>query len=267
MDMKISGSQLAQVGSCSWCDSSHPTSHLPSVFCWTRMQSEAGQGLDLIIRRKELERSIGKGVFYWGIGNSLGTTIAELLRRTSQPEVFFSIMRAKPKRQDVAPATVLLWTEYIDENGRAQPLPPHALVLSRGSTASGVKKRCYALVCYSETVLSPSSHAYLDLSHFRNLGGTKSKIGFSQVTATIEHTTAHHESVHYEISLRSLLTPPFFVTLAGAKKLLDEDREAIQATVASNPTPDKWRAFTKQIRSRSEYGGSSLDSFALSPGQ
>lgn len=110
------------------------------------MQAEAGQSLDTIIQRKELERAVGDGVFFWGIGNAVGSSIAALVRRVTTPRVLFSIMRSKPKRQDVEPEALLLWTAYIDGDGQIRPLPRHALVLSRATTATGEKRRHYALV-------------------------------------------------------------------------------------------------------------------------
>jgi 4-aminobutyrate aminotransferase-like enzyme len=52
------------------------TSCVPDIFCWTKMGTEAGQTLGTILRRKELERQAGSGIFAWGIGNSLGASPA-----------------------------------------------------------------------------------------------------------------------------------------------------------------------------------------------
>jgi hypothetical protein len=51
------------------------------LICWTRMQSEAGQQLDAIMSRKELERRAGGGIFFWGVGNPPPRIINELARR------------------------------------------------------------------------------------------------------------------------------------------------------------------------------------------
>lgn len=40
-----------------------------TLVCWSRMQAEAGQSLDAIVRRKELEREANGGLFLWGVGN------------------------------------------------------------------------------------------------------------------------------------------------------------------------------------------------------
>lgn len=233
---------------CSWCSLSS-AKPLPTAFCWTKMQAESGQSLELIVRRKELERLNGQGVFYWGIGNALGPSVTELLSRTANPEVLFSVMRAKPKPQDVCPTSLFLWTASLDEDNELQPLPPHVLVLSRGDTASGAKHRHYALVCHSEEALSPSSLGSLDLAHFRNLGGAKGKVGHSQVTANIEHCTGDTHGNYYEINLRTKLHPPYFIVLREPRRLSDQDHKAIAALVAKNPNPEQWRDLVNGIRS------------------
>ena len=40
---------------------------LPEVFVWTRFGTEAGQPIEEIIERKELERRANGGVFLWGL--------------------------------------------------------------------------------------------------------------------------------------------------------------------------------------------------------
>jgi len=228
-----------------------PASCLPSVFCWTKIQTEAGQPLEVIVRRKELERSIGEGVFYWGIGNALGRGLGELLSRTSQPEVLFSIMKSRPKKEDVEPTSVLLWTKYIDDAGISRSLPTHALVLSRGHTLSGEKRRHYALVCHSDTQLKLASLGSLALAHFKNLGGDNRQVGFSQVTATVFHDPAGtHTGPYYEVALRTALTPPYHVRLAEPIPLSEEGRTAILAALATNATPDSWRRLVVDIRGR-----------------
>ena len=43
---------------------------LTDMVCWTRMQAESGQNIEVIIARKELERRTGGGLFFWGVGNA-----------------------------------------------------------------------------------------------------------------------------------------------------------------------------------------------------
>src|SRR4051812_30446023 len=83
---------------------------LPDCFCWTRFGTEAGQAIGHILQRKERERAANGGLFIWGIGNAVGPSIRELLRRTTRPEVLFSPIRCSPKAQDAEPPAVAAWT-------------------------------------------------------------------------------------------------------------------------------------------------------------
>ena len=67
---------------------------LPEYFCWTRFGTEAAEPIDSILGRKERERVANRGIFVWGIGNAIGPSIRELLRREAQPEVLFSPIKS-----------------------------------------------------------------------------------------------------------------------------------------------------------------------------
>jgi hypothetical protein len=54
------------------------TEHRPAAFVWTKIQAEAGETLDRILGRKELERLAGNGSFWWGIGESKARAIRVL---------------------------------------------------------------------------------------------------------------------------------------------------------------------------------------------
>ena len=66
----------------------------PDRFVWTKIQAEAGEPIQNILRRKELERRAGNGLFWWGIGESKGAAIGELIQTDPSPAVLFSIMRS-----------------------------------------------------------------------------------------------------------------------------------------------------------------------------
>src|SRR5579884_2743661 len=83
---------------------------LPDCFCWTRFGTEAGQTVAHILQRKEQERSANAGIFIWGIGNAIGPSIRELVRRTTYPEVLFSRIKCPPNPRDARPPAVAAWT-------------------------------------------------------------------------------------------------------------------------------------------------------------
>src|SRR2546427_659470 len=121
---------------------------IPECFCWTRFGTEAGQTIDAILMRKEKERAANGGLFLWGIGNAIGPSLVELLRRESTPQALFSPIKSPPKPEDVSPPAVAAWTKAETLDGYTFPIPDHSLVLSRYDPTGG-KRAHYALVCHS----------------------------------------------------------------------------------------------------------------------
>jgi hypothetical protein len=143
---------------------------LPTYFCWTRFGTEAGEVINHIFERKEQERTANGGVFFWGIGNAIGPSIRELLRRTAIPEVLFSPMRSKPRLADVKPLAVVRWTAAETLEGEPFQLPEQSLVTSRYDPG----KSGYALVCFSSRPLSElrcrEQIAFAGISRLSKLG-------------------------------------------------------------------------------------------------
>ena len=177
------------------------------------MQAEAGQRLEDIIARKELERCAGGGSFLWGVGNA-PAVIANVLARAGVPvRAIFSIMKSRPKAIDVAPARTVVWRRYIDAEGVNRPLPPHALVVSRGDSAKGAKRNHYALMCYSDTPLVVHRGKPFDPTAYRNAGGTQAPVGSSQVTAFLRRVNEGSDNPGYEENLTAWLTDGYWVRL------------------------------------------------------
>jgi hypothetical protein len=215
------------------------------------MQAEAGQSLDVILRRKELERILGDGVFFWGIGNSLGQTVYDFVRATPIPEVLFSVMRSRPKKEDVSPEQTYLWTKYIQDDGRPTPIPPHVLLLSRGNLSVGsIKSSHYALVCSSNLPLIRGSSLCVDITHLKNHGGNKGRLGYSQVTAIVSHTKSEMVGNSYKVAFRARLVEPYFVKLAEPQLLSKSEHQRIEMNLNANLTPNEWLSFTRELRSR-----------------
>jgi hypothetical protein len=191
-----------------------PIMSLPDFFCWTRFGTEAGQSIELIFARKEQERIANAGVFFWGIGNAIGPSLLELLRRSTSPEAVFSPIQSAPRREDAMPSSVVAWTQAETLAGQEYRLPEHSLITSRFDPLKP-KIRHYALVCYSETQISiglPSEQ--VRFGELRNLL-TNRPLGSSQVTAVVHKTTdtSHLKSTPYDVAFRAQLAPPYFVLL------------------------------------------------------
>ena len=186
---------------------------LDGYVCWSRMQTEAGQGLEAIVARKELERRAGGGVFLWGVGNAPATGINALARIGCRVPVVFSIMKSRPKAVDVAPARTLAWRRYQDASGVERALPASAIVTSRGDSAGGAKRTHYALMCHSAAPLSIERGTPFDVGAYRNAGGTGAPVGSSQVTALLRRTGEPGAASDYEVNLRAWLTGGYWVRL------------------------------------------------------
>jgi hypothetical protein len=186
---------------------------LPDHFCWTRFGTEAGQTAQRILYRKEQERVANNGIFLWGIGNSVGPGIKELVRSCNLPEVLFSPIKSPPRVVDVSPGCTVAWTLGQTNDGTDFRLPPLTLVTSRLDVSSP-KKTHYALVCFSSTGLFPStSPPQLHFGALRNFV-SGNPIGASQVTAVVTRDRApRSKGSVYDVALRAHLVPPFFIRL------------------------------------------------------
>jgi hypothetical protein len=186
---------------------------LPESFCWTRFGTEAGQSANGILARKEQERAANRGLFFWGIGNAIGPSIAELVRILDNPEVLFSPIRSSPRRDDVAPAVVAAWSEATTMAGEPYSLAAQSLITSRLDPITP-RDVHYALVCYSDqSLFGAASDGKIVFGRLRNLL-TKRPVGASQVTAVVQYDkTAQETGAAYDVNFRAMLVPPYFIRL------------------------------------------------------
>ncbi len=196
---------------------------LPITFCWTRIGIEAGQSLQSIFHRKEQERAANGGLFFWGIGNAIGPSLAELLRCCPQPEVIFSSIQCAARPADVNPVNVVAWTKAECLDGSTFELPSSALITSR-SDPRNPKSTHYALVCSSSTPLTAGSAVdTLDIGHLENLL-TGRPVGASQVTAVVRRLEQGDAPIRtYRAVLRARLEAPFFLRLRSPIFLSQKD--------------------------------------------
>ena len=200
--------------------------NLPECFCWTRFGTEAGQGIEQILHRKDEERVANKGVFLWGIGNSVGAAINELVRRYGSPEVLFSPIKSSAQPADAVPESVVAWTKAETVHGEKFLLPTHSLVTSRQSVSSP-KLTHYALVCFSEMPLTlAGSPLTFSFGAVRNMV-SGNPVGASQVTAVVAANVGPvREGGMYKVALRAKLAPPYFIRLREPRRI----PESVQST-------------------------------------
>jgi hypothetical protein len=209
---------------------------LPECFCWTRFGTEAGEPITHILERKEAERAANDGVFVWGIGNAVGPSIRELVRRGPKPEVLFSPIKSPAKTQDVSPPAVVAWIGGETLDGEPFCLPEHSLVTSRYDPASP-RSGHYALVCFSRAPITPArAGGKIVFNALRNIR-TGRPIGASQVTAVVEHRrSSAEESLAYDVAIRAELVYPYFVRL--------QQPVVLPASANTDPTNQDWTRAT-----------------------
>lgn len=210
---------------------------LPEFFCWTRFGTEAGQSVEQIFARKEQERIANAGLFFWGIGNAIGPSMLELLRRTNSPEALFSPIQSAPRREDTIPSSVVAWTQAQTLSGEEYQLPNQSLITSRFDLVRPRAKH-YALVCYSETQIEVGlPYDYVNFAKLRNLL-TSRPVGASQVTAVVKMSRmsasfSPRKSLSYKVAFRAQLTPPYLVSLRTPVPLADSENEHCWAEIVS----------------------------------
>lgn len=215
------------------------------------MGAEAGQPLSDIIRRKDLERECGGGVFAWGIGNSVGPAIKHAKHSEQIPvlEALFTPMKAAPKAIDSAPSSIVMWLGYIVDTGEIEPLPAHMLITSRGQSGSGEEKRGhYALICRSSNPLAAQrAHEAIDHRAVCNLVSSN-PVGASQVTSVVRYRSKDSRDATYPVLFRAELTGQSFVRLAVPVTLTKELFEMYRALCACK-RPQEWKSGIKELKS------------------
>jgi hypothetical protein len=221
-------------------------SDIPDAFVWTKIHADAGQSIDDILRRKELERQSG-GTFWWGVGQPLKEQKIMLLGQL--PAVLFSLMLSKPHKRDRDPEGVLLWESYHSTGGTV-PLPPHAIVISRAHDSKGrPKSRYYALVCANPAGIPHSNGRILDTRTLRNLGEHGRRIGTSQITAVVERSAAQPDNGHqYPTTVCATLVAPYFVKLVAPRLLSSREKRRLDEVSVDGKSLDDWIAVARELR-------------------
>jgi len=225
---------------------------VPSVFCWTKMGTEAGQSLSEILRRKEFERLAGGGTFCWGIGNSLGRSV--VMAMESHPkgvEILFSPMKSKAKAIDENPVELSLWTAYWDETGEYVDLPGHMVITSRRHAPSGmVKSSHYALMCSSESPITQNiCYGELDAARVVNYV-SRNALGASQVTAMVRYSSPVSKllSKPYPIHFRAKMYQNGFIKLGQPVAIQGKIKEVYRELLGCKVNT-KWMELCKELRS------------------
>ncbi len=233
------------------------------------MGVESGESLDLIIRRKDWERQLGDGLFFWGIGQSIGGNAHEAAASVDgDMKVVFSPMSSKAKVIDVTPGDVFVWNSWVDSGGKNHLLPEHVLVTSRADLPSGRRKTShYALVCKSSVSLARKTDLEVTAAFLRNFSSDKS-LGASQVTAVVrnaEFALGGNVAKKYPVSFVADMEAPYSVQLACPELLSRSDVQDISKISSSGSIGD-WRRLVSRLRSKRKpenIGPFTLDLFGI----
>jgi len=182
-----------------------------SIFVWTKIGTEAGEGVTRIIARKESERISGAGIFWWGIGTSLGTALCDQARRAGGTiPVLFCEMLGRAQSHDASPTSIIRWLRWRDWANSEFDVPSFIEVTSRGEDRKGKRKdKHYALICHSANKIDIDQTGQLfDPKNCRTLAGKVP--GDSQNTALLEGSFAQsHPNGRYRIAFVANLVNPW----------------------------------------------------------
>jgi hypothetical protein len=218
---------------------------IPDIFCWTKMGAEAGQGLNDILHRKELERAAGNGSFAWGIGNSLGNSanFARQQSPTGEVDVLFTPMKSAPIVTDTSPSQLFLWLYYLSASGKIKTLPEHMLITSRGQES---KRSHYALLCHSSEEISAKDLGGFHSSSVRNLV-SMNPVGASQVTSIVRYQTLDIEEKPYRVSFKAKFHGEGFVKLIEPV-LMDEVLTMMYQDACASDSPSEWNEAVSKLK-------------------
>jgi len=220
---------------------------IPSAFCLTKVGRYSGQEAPQILRRKELERQAGKGIFWWGVGESKCPAIAHLRHREVAPKVLFVWQRQHAKQPSAG-----LWLFETYEKGprKGFSIPDHVLMARSGNK----KGSYYALVCRSTKPLTETVNVDLDLARYLNLkndGHTGNKPGLNQNTLVLtENSNPLTDSDLYTLAFEAELVEPFCVKLGGKRELSSEEARKLDDVTNPGRTLDDWAHSLRSLRGR-----------------
>ena len=186
--------------------------NIPNYFCWTKIGTEAGETIESILLRKELERINNNGIFLWGIGNSIEPSLKELIKIYEEPYIIFSKMKSNPKDIDINPKTKIIWKSGITIDGNKYIIPKYSKVTSR------LNNFHYALICHSNESLKISNKEKIYVENLTNIL-TGNKVGASQVTSVVKNEPKLESKNSYDVSFMSKLIYPYFVKLINYEKI------------------------------------------------
>ena len=218
--------------------------NLPETFVWTRYGTEAGSSFADILRRKDLERAANGGVFLWGIGNNVSSSLGTLLADGARPRVLFSPIKSAPRVEDVEPGRIAVWATAVAPDGQAYQLPRHSVVTSRYYAG---KQKHYALICSSKGTLTVRPDGPVVAKSALANAKSGNPLGSSQVTAIVKRVAdSASEAEGYRVTFACELVYPYVVTLRDPQ-VVEPNEEGISNAVQRANQIRKANSYDEQL--------------------
>lgn len=211
---------------------------IPQVFVWSRIGPEGGFTLEQIIYWKEMQRSTGNGIFWWGVGNAPAKEKVRAVLQQPRPIVLFSVQK---KQEHGDRRQRILWTTYIDTDGTERELGENVHVTSESIPERPQK----AIVAKSQNPIRIESGIGFDLGLVRHYGGKK-RIGQSVTSVLEKDPKGSPTGELYDQGFKCTLINIF--ELKGYRKLDERVARDLDHLVSRRPSVDEFKHVMKQIR-------------------
>jgi hypothetical protein len=219
-------------------------------FVWSEIGFDAGETPEHVVVRKEAERLVGSGEFWWGaLAAPLGISVERMAERNggSLPALFSKSRSSKvEQRQEVRIWDTWRSLLHPQKHGR---IPDHVVVTS-GHDPGRWQMR-YALNCHSGTKLTLGAIGFCNLAECYSLrtAGRVNALRGAQALRKAEPLISRHgrasESV-YSIAFEATVVGHSYVMLENFRVLTQAELQSLLQFKAG----DDWLSLAKTLRRR-----------------
>jgi len=213
---------------------------LPETFLWTRIGPEGGFSLPQIIYWKEIQRAVGNGTFWWGIGTAPAKEKVRVAIGEKCPTVLFSVQKTQ-KHRGRGSRSRILWTKYVDENGRERGLEENVYITSESLTG----RSHHAIKAQSLKPLETKKGIGFDLGLFQHYHGKK-RIGQAVTSVLQRDLNGVVSGEIYDEGFQATLLGIYELT--GPKKLNEGTFRELDELVCRRPAVSEFVRVMQRVR-------------------
>ncbi len=191
-------------------------------FVWSAVGEDASEPLPDILIRKEAERVVGNGEFWWGLSTALGDVASVAMAAGGLLPVVFSARRPDTYAKDFSAQVWSGWESTGD--GKSGALPKHVLITStydprkEGSAHYALACRCSSQLLLHDYVFNPAQCRRVKV-------GTPP--AYSQRAALLKGELAHARG-SYTKGFAAELVAPWYVKLTDSRLLTSNELAVIR---------------------------------------